>query len=69
MFDCNGGVDNVEKVQIVFHRYGANRFLAVVFAGGDEMGREVVPPRLERHLRREMARNEAQPESVALTLD
>ncbi len=54
------------KAEIVFHRYGDSYFLSEVFAGGDETGRELHPSRQERILRREMASNKTEPETVAL---
>ena len=48
--------------EIVFHRYGDTYFLSEVFAGGEQAGRELIPSRQERRLRRETASNGAQPE-------
>lgn len=52
--------------ELVFHRYGDNYFLSEVFAGGEQSGREVIPSRQERQLRRETARNGAEPETVTV---
>ena len=53
--------------ELVFHRYGDSYFLSEVLAGGGETGRELLPSRQERTLRREMAsNNQTQPETVAL---
>jgi hypothetical protein len=56
------------KSEIVFHKYGDRYFLAEVFAGGGQTGRELAVSREERSLRREMASNggRAQPETVTL---
>ena len=56
----------VSKGEIVFHRYGDSYFLFEVWAPGLETGREALPSRQERSLRREMARNNGEPETVAL---
>ena len=52
--------------EIVFHRYGDSYFLSEVFAGGEQTGRELLPSRQERLLKREMASNKTEPETVAL---
>ncbi|MCU1266832.1 MAG: hypothetical protein JWM21_3150 [Acidobacteria bacterium] len=54
------------NAEIVFHRYGDKYFLSEVFAGGDLMGRELIPSREERSLRRELASNKTEAETVAL---
>jgi len=59
------------RPKIMFHRYGDSYFLSEVFAGGDQTGRELVPSRQERTLRRQLASNgnKTQPETVALATD
>ena len=52
--------------EIVFHRYGDSYFLSEIFAGGEQTGRELLPSRQERSLKREMASNKTEPETVAL---
>lgn len=52
--------------EIVFRRYGDSYFLSEIFTGGEETGRELLPSRQERMLRREIASNKAEPETVAL---
>ena len=52
--------------EIVFHRYGDTYFLSEIFAGGDRTGRELLRSHQERDLRREMASNKTEPETVAL---
>lgn len=53
--------------ELVFHRYGDSYFLSEVFDGGGETGRELLPSREERSLRREMASsNRTAPETVAI---
>jgi hypothetical protein len=54
------------KGEVVFHRYGDSYFLSEIFAGGEQTGRELLPSRQERILRREMASNKTEPETVAL---
>ena len=54
--------------ELVFHRYGDSYFLYEVFARGEETGRELRPTRQERTLRREMASNKTEPETVALAV-
>ena len=55
------------KDVLVFNRYGDTYFLSEVETGGEQTAREVYPSREERHMRREMARNEGQPQSVTVT--
>ena len=52
--------------EIVFHRYGDSYFFSEVLTAGEETGRELAPSRAERQLRREMASNKTEPETVAL---
>jgi hypothetical protein len=54
--------------EIVFHRYGDSYFLAEVLTPGEEIGRELVPSRAERQLKRELASNKTEAETVALAL-
>jgi hypothetical protein len=54
------------KSEIVFQRYGDNYFLSEVIAGGEETGRELLPSRQEKNLRRDLASNKTEPETVAL---
>ena len=53
---------------LVFNHYGADYFLSEVVTAGEQTGRELAPSRAERMLRREMAKNQAQPESVTVAL-
>jgi hypothetical protein len=57
-----------DRSEIVFNRYGDSYFLSEVLTAGEELGREVTPSRAERQLRREMASNRTEPESVALAV-
>ena len=68
-------VFNTEPVQarkipgrgvVEFHRYGDSYFLSEIFTGGEQTGRELNRSRQERDLRREMASNKTEPETVAL---
>ena len=52
--------------EVEFHRYGDSYFLSEIFTGGEQTGREVRLTRQERDLRREMASNKTEPETVAL---
>ncbi|HEY2961198.1 MAG TPA: hypothetical protein VGJ37_02210 [Pyrinomonadaceae bacterium] len=56
------------KSVIVFHRYGDTTFLSEVVTAGEETARESIPSRAERRLRRELASNNGQPETVALAV-
>ena len=53
------------RTEIVFHRYGDSYFMSEVFSAGQN-GRELLPSRQERLLRREMASNKTEAETVAL---
>jgi hypothetical protein len=61
-------VDIPNRDEIVFRRYGDSYFLSEVLTGGEETGRELAPSRSERRLIREMASNNAEPETVALAV-
>ena len=52
--------------EVEFHRYGDSYFLAEIFTGGEQTGRELRISRQERDMRREMASNKTEPETVAL---
>ena len=54
------------KGEVEFHRYGDSYFLSEIFTGGEQTGRELSLSRQERDLRREMASNKTEPETVAL---
>ena len=54
---------------LVFHRYGDTYFLSEVVTAGEQTGRELVPSHAERQLRREVARNQAEPETVTVALN
>ena len=54
------------KGEVEFHRFGDSYFLSEIFAGGERTGRELRASRQERDLRREMASNKTEPETVAL---
>ena len=53
---------------LVFNRYGDEYFLSEVVTAGEQTGRELAPTKTERSLKREMAKNQAQPESVTVAL-
>ena len=54
---------------LVFNKYGASYFLEEVVTAGDSVGRELAPSRAERTLRREMAKNQIEPETVMVALN
>ena len=57
------------RAEVIVHRYGDTYFLSEVFAGGEQMGRELPESQRERSLKREMAASNDkrnQPETVAL---
>ena len=54
------------KGEVEFHRYGDSYFLSEIFTGGEQTGRELRLSRQERDLKREMASNKTEPETVAL---
>lgn len=54
---------------LVFNRYGDSYFLEEVVTAGEETGRELSPSRAERSLRREMAKNQVEPETVTVAMN
>jgi hypothetical protein len=56
----------LSRGEIIFQRYGDSYFLSEVFTGGEQAGREAIPSRQERMLRRESASNKTEPQTVAL---
>ena len=54
------------RSEFIFHRYGESYFLSEVFAGGGQTGRELPISRQEKTLRRELASNKTEPETVAV---
>src|ERR1700752_1067780 len=54
---------------LVFNRYGDSYFLEEVVTAGEQTGRELAPSHAERTLRREMAKNQAEPETVMVALN
>lgn len=55
-----------EDSKLVFNRYGNQYFLSQVWTSGRSFGRELFKSRQERSLEREMARNGAEPQTVAV---
>lgn len=53
---------------LVFNRYGGEYFLSEVVTAGEQTGRELAPSHAERTLRRDMAKNQAQAETVTVAL-
>jgi hypothetical protein len=58
--------DMSSKPRIVFHRYGDRYFMFEVFAAGSPTGRELPMSREERNLRRELASNKSEAETVTV---
>lgn len=54
---------------LVFNRYGDSYFLEEVVTAGEGTGRELSPSHAERTLRREMAKNQLEPETVTVALN
>jgi len=53
--------------KLVFRRYGDQYFLSQLWEAGDSEGRELRKSRRERGLERDMAKNTARPELVAVS--
>ena len=54
---------------LVFNRYGDSYFLEEVVTAGEQTGRELYPSHTERSLRRDMAKNQAAPETVTVAMN
>ena len=54
---------------LVFHRYGDSYFLSEIVSAGEETAEELRPTREERHMRSEMAKNNAEPETVTVAMN
>ena len=54
--------------KLVFNVYGGEYFLSEIVTAGEQTGRELAPSRAERTLRREMAKNQTQSETVTVAL-
>ena len=52
------------KDVLVFNVYGNSYFLSKVMTAGEQLGRELSPSREEKTLRREWAKNDAEPATV-----
>ena len=61
--------DEPRRNFLVFNRYGDSYFLEEVVTAGEGTGRELSPSHAERALRREMAKNQLQPETVTVALN
>ena len=57
------------KDELVFHRYGDSYFLSEVVTGGEQTAQELKPSHAEREMRREMAKNQEQPETVTVAFN
>ena len=58
-----------KRGEIVFHEYGETYYLAQIWTGGEETGRELIPSRAEKRLERDLADKGASPTMVALAID
>ena len=47
---------NKTQARLVFHRYGQTYFLAEVWTGSDDIGRQLLQSKQEQHMKREMDR-------------
>ena len=57
------------KSWLVFHRYGDTSFLSEVVTAGQQRGEELYPSHQERTLRREMAKNQNEPETITVAMN
>jgi len=57
------------RTELVFNRYNDTYFLSEVVTSGEKTGREAFPSHAERRLRREMASNNREPETVAVEMN
>jgi len=58
-----------KRSEVVFHEYGDTYFLAEIWTGGEETGRELIPSRDEKRLERNLADKGASPVMVALATE
>ena len=54
---------------LVFHQYGDSYFLSEIVTATEGTGHELATSRQERQLRREMASNQAEPETVVVAIN
>ena len=54
--------------KLVFNVYNGEYFLSEIVTAGEQTGRELAPSRAERTLRREMAKNQAEPQTVTVAV-
>jgi hypothetical protein len=55
--------------EVVFHEYGDTYFLAQIWTGGEETGRELIPSRDEKRLERDLADKGGAPVMLALATE
>ena len=55
--------------ELVFHRYGDSYFLEEIVSAAEDTDQELPPSHAERTLRREMAKNQLEPETVMVALN
>src|SRR5262245_14576659 len=55
-----------KRDELIFNRYGDTYFLSDVFTAGEQTGEELRTTHQERELKREMAANQAGPETVTI---
>ena len=53
-----------KRDELIFNRYGDTYFLSEILTAGEQTGEEVYPSHKERELKREMALNQAGPDTV-----
>ena len=60
------GRNRTNRDELIFNRYGDTYFLSDIFTAGEQTGEELRTTHKERELKREMARNQAGPETVTI---
>jgi len=58
-----------KRGEVVFHEYGDTYFLAEIWTGGEQTGRELIPSRAERRLEHDLADKGTAPTMVALAIE
>ena len=68
VFDTEPVVGRVmpRRYELIFNRYNDSYYLSEVFTAGEQTGGELYPSKSERELKREMALNQAGPETVTV---
>ena len=58
-----------KRGEVVFHEYGDTYFLAEIWTGGEQTGRELMPSRDEKRFERDLADKGSSPALVALATE